>query len=72
MADEGVDAGKLVLHADNGGPMKGSTMLGTLQRLGVVASFSRPSVSDDNPFAEAMRLQAPLLPAEERRRRFRA
>ena len=34
--------------------MKGSTMLATLQRLGVVASFSRPSVSDDNPFAEAL------------------
>jgi transposase InsO family protein len=44
----------LVLHADNGGAMKGSTMLATLQRLGVVASFSRPSVSDDNPFAEAI------------------
>jgi putative polyhydroxyalkanoate system protein len=42
-----------VLHSDNGGPMKGSTMLATLQRLGVIASFSRPSVSDDNPFAEA-------------------
>ena len=34
--------------------MKGSTMLATLQRLGVVASFSRPSVSDDNPFSEAL------------------
>lgn len=34
--------------------MKGSTMLATLQRLGVVASFSRPAVSDDNPFAEAL------------------
>ena len=54
MVNERVDAGKLVLHADNGGPMKGSTMLATLQRLGVVASFSRPSVSDDNPFAEAL------------------
>jgi putative transposase len=35
----------LVLHADNGGPMKGSTMLATLQKLGVVPSFSRPRVS---------------------------
>lgn len=52
--EEGADARTLVLHADNGGPMKGSTMLATLQRLGVVASFSRPSVSDDNPFAEAL------------------
>jgi putative transposase len=34
--------------------MKGSTMLDTLQRLGVVASFSRPSVSDDNASSEAL------------------
>jgi len=54
IAEEGADATRLVLHADNGGPMKGSTMLATLQRLGVIASFSRPSVSDDNPFAEAL------------------
>lgn len=45
---------QLVLHADNGGPMKGATMLATLQRLGVVPSFSRPSVSDDNPYSEAL------------------
>jgi transposase InsO family protein len=54
VADEGVDRDKLALHADNGGPMKASTMLATLERLGVVASFSRPRVSDDNPFAEAL------------------
>lgn len=48
-------AGKdLVLHSDNGSPMKGATMLSTLQKLGVVASFSRPSVSDDNPFSESL------------------
>jgi len=51
---EGVDPARLVLHADNGGPMKGSTMLATLQRLGVVPSFSRPHVSDDNPYVEAL------------------
>ena len=44
----------LKLHADNGGPMKGATMLATLQKLGVAASFSRPSVSDDNPFSESL------------------
>jgi transposase InsO family protein len=49
-----VDSSRLHLHADNGGPMKGATMLATLQRLGVVASFSRPRVSDDNPFAESL------------------
>jgi transposase InsO family protein len=46
--------GELVLHSDNGSPMKGATMLATLQRLGVVASFSRPSVSDDNPYSESL------------------
>lgn len=49
-----VDTDRLHLHSDNGGPMKGATMLATLQRLGVVASFSRPRVSDDNPYSEAL------------------
>jgi transposase InsO family protein len=51
---EGIAGRELVLHSDNGGPMKGATMLATLQRLGVVPSFSRPSVSDDNPYSEAL------------------
>ncbi len=45
---------QLVLHADNGSPMKGATMLATLQQLGIVPSFSRLSVSDDNPHSEAL------------------
>jgi len=49
-----VDPKGLVLHSDNGSPMKGSTMLATLQRLGVVPSFSRPGVSNDNPFSESL------------------
>jgi len=51
---EGVVKNGLVLHSDNGGPMKGATMLATLQKLGVVASFSRPSVSNDNPYSESL------------------
>ena len=51
---EGIHEDGLVLHSDNGGPMKGATMLATLQRLGIVPSFSRPSVSDDNPFSESL------------------
>lgn len=51
---EGVREKDLVLHSDNGAPMKGATMLATLQRLGVVPSFSRPSTSNDNPFSEAL------------------
>lgn len=44
----------LILHADNGSPMKGATLLETLYRLGVVTSYSRPRVSNDNPFSEAL------------------
>lgn len=51
---EGITGKELVLHSDNGSPMKGATMLATLQRLGVVPSFSRPSVSDDNPYSESL------------------
>jgi putative transposase len=51
---EQVEPGSLILHSDNGGPMKGATMLATLQWLGIVPSFSRPRVSDDNAFSEAL------------------
>jgi len=51
---EGITRQGLVLHSDNGSPMKGATMLATLQKLGVVPSFSRPSVSNDNPYSESL------------------
>ena len=51
---ENIGAGEVTLHADNGGPMKGSMMLATLQNLGIATSFSRPSVSNDNPYSESM------------------
>lgn len=44
----------LIRHADNGSPMKGATLLETLYRLGVVTSYSRPRVSNDNPFSQAL------------------
>lgn len=50
---EGRGLTPLVLHSDNGSPMKGATMLTTLQKLGIAPSFSRPGVSDDNAQAEA-------------------
>jgi len=43
-----------VLHADNGGPMKGHALHATLEWLGIERSFSRPRVSNDNAYAEAM------------------
>lgn len=51
---ERVERGTLVLHSDNGAAMKGKTMLVKLEELGIIPSFSRPRVSDDNPFAEAL------------------
>jgi hypothetical protein len=53
-AAAGVAPGELVLHSDNGGPMRGATLLATLQQLGVMPSYSRPRVSDDNPYSEAL------------------
>lgn len=53
-AEQCVTEDQLTLHSDNGGPMKGATMLATLQRLHVAPSFSRPSVSDDNPYSESL------------------
>jgi len=51
---EKVKRQQVYLHSDNGSPMKGATMLATLQGLGVVPSFSRPSVSNDNPYSESL------------------
>jgi transposase InsO family protein len=52
--DAQLDPRGLVLHSDNGAPMRASTMISTLQWLGIVPSFSRPHVSDDNPYSEAL------------------
>lgn len=52
--NSGIKRSQLILHSDNGSPMKGATMLATLQALGVMPSFSRPSVSDDNPYSESL------------------
>jgi putative transposase len=52
--DGDIDPRGLVLHSDNGKPMRGATMVSTLQWLGIVPSFSRPHVSDDNPYSEAL------------------
>jgi len=51
---EHIKPNQITLHSDNGSPMKGATFLTTLQKLGVIPSFSRPSVSDDNPYSESL------------------
>ena len=45
---------KPVLHGDNGASLKGTTVLAMLHWLGIEPSYSRPRVSDDNPYAEAV------------------
>ena len=51
---EHVSKDQLVLHSDNGGPMKAFTMLAKLETLGVMPSFSHPRVSNDNPYSESL------------------
>lgn len=51
---EGVAGQVLVVHQDNGSPMKGSTYLAKLAELGIQPSYSRPGVSDDNAYAESL------------------
>lgn len=51
---EGCVLKPLVLHSDNGAPQKGFTMKAKLESLGIMASYSRPGVSNDNPYSEAL------------------
>jgi len=52
----------LVLHSDNGAAMKGMTLKVAMCELGVVASYSRPRVSNDNAYAEALFRTAKYCP----------
>lgn len=52
VASHGVEPG-LTVHSDRGSAMKSDTLAQLLATLGVSQSFSRPHVSDDNPFSEA-------------------
>ena len=47
-------ADKPVLHGDNGATLKATTVLAMLHWLGIKPSYSRPRVSDDNAYAEAL------------------
>lgn len=53
---EGIHAmlNKPVLHGDNGSTLKATTVLATLYWLGIKPSYSRPRVSDDNAYVEAL------------------
>lgn len=49
----GIEPGQLVCHADRGTPMTAKSTALLYSDLGVISSFSRPRVSDDNPYSEA-------------------
>lgn len=50
---QGVQPGQLTLHQDRGGPMTAKTFSQLLIDLDILASYSRPRVSDDNPYSES-------------------
>jgi putative transposase len=52
-AKHGVARDTLTLHSDRGSPMRAKGTAELLVDLGVAASYSRPRVSNDNPFSEA-------------------
>jgi putative transposase len=51
----------LVLHSDNGAPMKSYSIKAKLEALGIVASHSRARVSNDNPLYVAAKDMLPPL-----------
>jgi len=51
---EKIKKGQLVIHSDNGSPMKGATLRARLDDLDVSLSYSRPRVSNDNPYSESL------------------
>ena len=53
-ASEGVAAGHVTVHADNGRPMRSQTLQSMFELLGVLASHGRPHTSNDNAFAESL------------------
>ncbi len=50
---QGIQPDQLILHADNGAPMRGKPLSQLLLDLGITRSHNRPYTSDDNPFSEA-------------------
>ena len=51
---ENIKRNQLVIHSDNGGPMKGATLRAKMIDLDIASSYSRPRVSNDNPYSESL------------------
>jgi putative transposase len=52
-AKQGIQPQQLTIHADRGAPMRSQLVALLFSDLGIDASYSRPRVSNDNPFSEA-------------------
>ena len=50
---QGIAPQQLTIHADRGAPMRSKLVALLFSDLGLVASHSRPRVSNDNPFSES-------------------
>lgn len=50
---QGIGPQQLTIHADRGAPMRSKVVAELFTDLGIAGSFSRPRVSNDNPFSEA-------------------
>lgn len=53
MAKHDIEPGQLTVHQDRGSPMRAKTTRQMLDDLGASRSYSRPRVSNDNPFSES-------------------
>jgi transposase InsO family protein len=51
---EKIDKNQLVIHSDNGSPMRGATLRAKMIDLEITPSYSRPRVSNDNPYSESL------------------
>ena len=59
----GIPRDQLTVHADRGSSMRSLTLAETFELLAVQPSFSRPRVSNDNPFSEAQFKTLKYMPA---------
>ena len=50
---QGLQPGQVTLHADRGAPMRALSFRQKLAGLGIEPSYSRPHVSNDNPYSES-------------------
>ena len=65
MRKQTIGPGQLTVHQDRGSPMRAKSTRDLLDDLGALRSYSRPRVSNDNPFSEsqfATIKQRPQLP----------